>query len=420
MWDHPDFAIRPFPATSGIDGGGINNYPWDAAGYVGQTLAMLLGEEGSRAYLRFMEEGGIDRHISFAPDGTGDEPFAYSYSLWAFVHFAWSYCCQYGPLEELYPVLRKVLDTDERRLARRGELLDYGSHHHLLEMRGSGYEHVVASPNAERAWCYDRLADLAELLGLEEPEDWRGKAARIRLAIRTELWDGEAGWFRSLYPEGRSEIVYSVQAYDALRMGACAPEMERALLSHLRDGAFLGDCGVSSISAEDALHYEVNDPDWSGGGSFGGEGPILAQTLWEIGRPELAWDVLKRHFWIGERLPYVPQEHYCDRPMSPAHKRANNISGMAGAQAVVFGMAGIRPQPDGRLRIAPQPPESGRVSIVGFEYRGRRYDVHMEPGGCRIVRDGAELYRGAPARLTIDAEGAVSVHREGAEARSTN
>ncbi|MBB6729479.1 MGH1-like glycoside hydrolase domain-containing protein [Cohnella zeiphila] len=402
LWDHPAFKIRPFPVISGMDGGGINNYPWDAAGYVGQALTMLLGDERSRNYLRFMEEGGIDRHISFAPDGTGDEPFAYSYSLWAFVHFAWSLFCQHGVVPELYPHLKRVLEVDEKRLTHRGELLDYGEHHHLLEMRGSGYEHVVASPNAERAWCYDRLAELADHLDLAEASELRDKAARIRRAIREELWDPEAGWFRSLYPDGHRELIYSIQAYDALRMGACTQEMENALLSHLRDGAFLGDCGVSSISAEDELHYEVNDPDWSGGGSFGGEGPILAQTLWEIGRPELAWDVLKRHLWIGERLPYVPQEHYSDRPMAPAHKRANNISGLAGAQAVVFGMAGIRPQLDGRLLIHPQPPEEGNVSVIGYAYRGHRYDVHMEPGFCRIVRDGSETYRGVPSSQTYD------------------
>ena len=238
LWEHPDFSIQPLPSVSGIDGGGINCYPWDAAGYVGHTLTMLLGEENSRNYLQFMVEGGIDRHISFAPDGSGHEPFAYSYSLWAFFHFAWSCFSQHGATSEYYPVLQKVLEVDEERLSHRGELLDYGNHHHLLEMRSSGYEHAVASPNAERAWCYDRLADLAEHIGMHDADKWREKAARIRKAIQEQLWDREANWFHSLYPNGHRERIYSIQAYDALRMGACTQEMEQALLFHLRDGAF--------------------------------------------------------------------------------------------------------------------------------------------------------------------------------------
>ncbi len=401
LWEHPDFKIQPLPAVSGIDGGGINSYPWDAAGYVGQMLALLLGPDQSLSYLRFMVEGGIDRHISFAPDGSGYEPFAYSYSLWSFFHFAWSLFVQHGVVEHLYPVLSKVLSVDEERLEHRGELLDYGKHHHLLEMRSSGFEHAVASPNAERAWCYDRLADLAEHLGLIEESRWREKAARIRKAIAEELWNEEAGWFRSLYPDGHEEVIYSIQAYDALRMGACTPEMEAALLSHLRDGAFLGSYGVSSISAEDERHYELNDPDWSGGGSFAGEGAILAQTLWGAGHPRLAWDVYRRHFWMGAHLPYFPQEHYCDRPMAPAHKRANNIAGMSGAQAVVFGMAGIQPQLDGSLRVFPQPPEEGNVSLLGYRFRGQRIDVLMRPGFCSVSCDGRTIYEGAPGLVTI-------------------
>jgi hypothetical protein len=160
--------------------------------------------------------------------------------------------------------------------------------------------------------------------------------------------------------------------------------MTAALVKHLRDGAFLGRYGVSSVSVEDETHYELNDPDWSGGGCYSGDGPELAEILWNANMPELAWNVLKRHLWMGGQLLYFPQEHYCDIPGVPHNKRANIIAGLAGVHALLFGMAGINLNPDGSISVNPKPLAEGWVSIRGYKCGDKVIDIEINAGKATV------------------------------------
>ena len=184
-----------------------------------------------------------------------------------------------------------------------------------------------------------------------------------------------------------------------MRADACTPEMEKALISNLKN--YLGSYGVSSISKSDSVHFEILDPDWSGGGAYSGDGPQLALTLYEKGYPEIAWDVLKRHFWMGKHFIYYPQEHYCDRPMSPAHKRANVAAGLTGAEAILFGLIGFQPQYNGELYINPQLTVNGAIQIKGFVYRQNSFDVNLSSKKMVVRRDGKTVYEGSPKRIKI-------------------
>lgn len=400
LWENDAFITNPFPATSGMDGGSICCYPWDVAGYSARTLVMLLGDK-TLDFLNKMLESGIDRHICMSLKGDGQGWCSYSYSMWSLMNLYWTIVTMTGKGLELYDKILALFQAEEKRLEEWEHLKDYGRQHNLLEMRSCGYEYIVPSPNAERAWCYDRLSDIAERLGRTDTAGWREKAEAIRKSLRENLWDEEAEWFRCIHPDNHIEYIYSIQMYDALRFGACDEHMTDALLEHLKDGRFLGAYGVSSISAEDELHYELNDPDWSGGGSYSGEGPELAETLWRAKRLELAWDVLRRHFWLGTMAPYIPQEHYCDKPSMPENKRANIIAGVTGLQAILFGLAGFEISLDGGLIIDPAPAPEGWYEVKGFRYRERSVDLRINTERMEVSVDNVKVYEGEIKKIVI-------------------
>jgi hypothetical protein len=397
LWDHPGFVTNPFVATSGLDGGALCAYAWDTGGYAPQLLTLMLGERVTNL-IAALTAADLTNYYAIAPDGTG-VGVPYAYSAWSLVSLAYAAAGGHGTDAGLIRRLHDVhvaLDGRFPPYGPAGLLRDYGDQHNLLEMRGAGWEHVVASPNAERAWSLEMLAELSEAAGAGLPAGTlRADAARIRAEVVRQLWDPEAGWFRSRYPDGHTELAYSVQAFDALRAGACPPDVARALLARLRPGEFLGEYGVSSVSAADELHYELGDTDWSGGGAYTGETPQLALTLWERGESALAWDVLRRVLWMGEHFPFFPQEHYCDRPAaSPAGRRANVIAGLAGAEAIVAGLAGIRSRPDGALLARPRPTATGTVELRGLAHRGRRVDVIATSDRCVVTVDGQPVAPG--------------------------
>lgn len=391
-WDHPSFVTQPFIATSGLDGGALCAYAWDTGGYAPNVLSLMLGDSVLDIIQSFLDADLTDRY-AIAPDGTG-LGVAYAYSGSALVALTQAAAMERSLDPSLVARLYDVITALDKRFQpddRTGVLRDYGDQSNLLEMRSAGWEHVVASPNAERAWALDALAGLSDLTGAALPvTELRESAEQIRAAIIDQLWDHDAGWFRSRYPDGHTELAYSIQAFDVLRTGACPPPVAAKLLGHL--GSFLGEYGVSSVSAEDDLHYETADIDWSGGGAYTGEAPQLALTLWQQGRPDLAWDVLRRLFWMGDHYPYFPQDHYSDKPGAPpSGRRINIVAGLTGAEAVLTGLAGIQPNPDGSLHIRPQPVAAGNVTLTGLGHRGHTIDLMITADGFDVEVDGRRV-----------------------------
>lgn len=400
IWENPSYALNPFLTTCGMDGGGICAYLWDIAGYVPQMATLML-DSSIIGIAKKMVSIDLGKYYAYTPDGSGIG-VKYSYSPWAFTSLVSTISKFLGSQEELFTSAKTLILNNEKQQAA-NHLIDYGVQNNLLEMRGTGWEHFVVSPNAERSWCLNQLIGMGKELKYNPKElnSWKSQSEVVTRVIQKELWDDKVKWFASIYPDGFKDYVYSIQVYDALRAGVCTPEMEEALISHLRDGAFLGEYGITSISKEDSIHYEVLDTDWSGGGAYTGDGPQLALIMYERNRPELAWDILKRHFWMGRSFIYYPQEHFTDKPMSPQHKRSNEVSGLGGAEAILFGLIGFQPQYDGQLIINPQPYEDGEIKIKGFGFRSNKFDIDLSTKKMKIFKNGTLFYEGEPKKVRL-------------------
>lgn len=393
IWEKPDFKFNPSLATSGLDGGAMNSYVWDVAGYAPNMISLMMGDK-ILDIVRNMAAIDLSKYYAFTQDGAGTG-VAYAYSTVSFTSLVYAMACQNKIDPALFEQVKRLVLKDEERPMVNG-VVDFGTQKNLLEMRGMGWEHMVPSPNAERVSNFTKLAEMGSRLGYDKSETnrWKATSDSIAVHIRKELWDEKAGWFNCKYPDGHKELVYSIQEFDMLGTGVCTPSMKKRMVEQLVEHKFLFPYGVSSISKADSMHYEETDTDWSGGGSYSGDVPQLALDLYKEGFPEKAWDVLKRQFWLGELCPYFPQEHFCDRPAAPSFKHGNIISGITGAEAILFGLIGLDPRLDGSLWIKPESTIKDNIDIKGFRFRNHFIDVSMTNSFCKVLVDGKIIYQG--------------------------
>lgn len=400
IWEKPDFKLNPTLATSGLDGGSMNTYIWDVAGYAPNLITLMMGDK-ILDIIHNMSSIDLEKYNAFTQDGQGIG-VSYAYSTVSFASLVYAIACQTKVYPDLLEQVKRLVLKDEERPMVNG-IIDYGEQQNLLEMRGLGWEHMVPSPNAERVWNLEKLAEMGERIGYNprEIDQWKKKSVAIAANIRKELWDDKAGWFYCKYLNGHKEWVYSIQEFDMFRTGVCTPEMKKRMLEQLVENKFLFPYGVSSISKADSLHYEVTDNDWSGGGAYSGDIPQLALDLYHEHFATKAWDVLRRQFWLGELWPYFPQEHFCDRPASPIFKRANIIAGITGAEAILYGLIGLNPRLDGSLWIDPQSTLEEKIEIKGYGFRKHFIDVAVSKSFCKVILDGKVIYQGKPMLIKI-------------------
>lgn len=369
-WLRPDWPVSPFYSA----GTWLATLAWDTSFSSG--MLAINDPHGLRRTLLALVGAGLTKHSYLLWDG-GYGPH-YAYTLFAAARAVRDYLDVTGDLTLLDEVLENgrsfvtelVTCFEEALRSRRDEtgliwFSDETSDH--LETRTDGHQGAVAVINLVAIEC---LAWVAELPGCDAESSrlfTRG-AAEIRAGLDL-LWDPAEGWFDNRLSDGTRERFLSFHMFDALTSRGLRSHEQAALVAHIREGEFLGEFGMHSVSVLDEIHFDYDDADWGGGGQYTGMPLRIALDLWRVGRPERAWEILRRCTRWTEAFPYVPQEVYADALISPDVEQPLELAAGAGVQAIVFGMFGVRPRRDGLLTVAP----SRQPFAVGFELTGYRH-----------------------------------------------
>jgi hypothetical protein len=406
-WNRKDFVLQPFYAA----GTWIYTIAWDTS-YASEMLSLLDPAALQRALLLNIHFGLLQN--SYVPwDGKIKK------TVW------WYAQGPFAGMEVLQDYLRQTGDTKfldqaagdktvfksmkglglelHERYARADGLLDFGpGSERMIEIGTDGYQHIVPAINGLAVnyfrqiavWCRDRKdPDAAKF------EQW---ADQLERSINEKLWDQKNGWFVCLYPDGTRHLVWSYHTFDLLNAGTLSPEQQHLMVSHVKEGEFLGPYGMYSVSKSDVTHWYLEDVDWGGGGQYIGEPLRVTESLYRMGYPETAWDILSRCTRWVHHFPYFPQEIFADSPRYPEVEMPLELSAASGVQAVLFGVFGLRPRLNGSLEISPSyHHELGEAQMKDYRFRGHTYGVVMGPWNYEVYRDGKLAARNVYGKTTV-------------------
>ncbi len=394
-WERENFIANPFWAV----GSWLFTITWDNS-FTARVLAMLDAESLKETIKLPLREGRLERTYIGWAGAAGDilylqEPFALQTMIEAYL----DQTGDMGILSEkagdatVYEWMKRWARTLHDEYGRPDGLIDVGaSTEKIIEIRTDGYNHVVPIINGLAIDLYRRIAAWGQALGDDEAANFRGWADQLQKSFEEKLWNGKEGWYDNLYPDGSRAAVWTYHLFDLLGVKALSNDRRERLISHIREGVFLGRFGFYSLARTDRVHWDRIDADWGGGGQYAGMTPRIALNLYHSGHPALAWDVLQRYAGYVNHFPYLSQNPRTDRPLQDLSSMALEISAGAGIEAILFGIFGLRPMVDGALEIDPAyNPALGTAKLSDYRFRGHAYDVLLAPGGYEVWRDEATV-----------------------------
>jgi hypothetical protein len=397
-YENPNFITNPFWAV----GTWQFTISWDNS-YSSDVLAMLDAKSLKEAILTNLREVKMRKTYVSWKGAYWDnlyiqEPFALQIMIEAYLRHTGDYTIfnEKAGDATVWQWMKRWIAELKTNYTNKNGLIDVGyDTKKIIEIRTDGYNHVVPVLNILTTHLLYRMSDWAKLLNDSEREEYFNGAEKLKYLTNKYLWNDLKGWFDNLYPDGERGTIWTMHLYDALGTNHLSGEQINKLVSHLKEGVFLGKYGVYSIARNDTVHWDLIDSDWGGGGQYAGMPGRISRYLFKNGFAEIGWNIIKRNMRYIDYFPYFPQNPKTDNPEQDRSSMPLEISSGAGIEAIIFGVFGI--SIDGnKLNIKPSTSEDFEEnSLHNFKYKGNTYKIQMHKRFFDVYQDG-KLYASKP------------------------
>jgi len=397
-YENPNFITNPFWAV----GTWQFTISWDNS-YSSDVLAMLDAKSLKEAVLTDLREVKMKKTYVSWKGAYWDnlyiqEPFALQIMIEAYLRHTGDYSIFNEKAGEftVWQWMKKWITELKTNYTNKDGLIDIGyDTQKIIEIRTDGYNHVVPVLNILTGNLLYRMSEWGKILKDSEGGSFYKEAEKITELTNKYLWNEQEGWFDNLHPDGKREPVWTMHLYDAIGTDHLTGEQTNKLISHIKEGVFLGKYGVYSIARNDTVHWDLIDSDWGGGGQYAGMPGRLARNLFRNGFAEIGWDVLKRNMRYLDYFPYFPQNPKTDNPEQDRSSMPLEISAGAGMEAVIFGVFGIAIDGN-QLSVKPSICDDlGETVLSNFNFRGNSYKIQLHKRFFEVFCNG-EFYSSKP------------------------
>ena len=394
-YERDDFISNPFWSVGNI----TTAVSWDTA-YASDMIAMLDPESLREAVNLHFRMGKMETHVT--PWSGADPGYIYLVEPFNLKIMIENYMKNTGDTSILndmagdatiYQWMKRWANKLHDKYGGRPDgLIDIGADgREFTEIRTDGYSHIVPLVNIMTADLYLWLARWSSQMNdRKEGEKFAGWAALLRKSIDEKLWNEKSGWYDNLYPDGSKASVWSYHLFDVLESdGVVDTYKMMRMMSHIREGVFLGKFGVYSIARNDTIRWDRIDADWGGGGQYCGMPFRIAKNMIKLGNSAGGWDLLNRVAGYTDYFPYLPQCPRTDKPFVDVTTMSVEVSAGACVEAILSGVFGISKSLDGTLTVEPITyRDLTPAEMKGLHYRGHNYDIQMEEKTFSVWRDG--------------------------------